>query len=110
MNPTDATLAAISAVVAAIERCPQAVEARDRAALLIRAAANEPAADLASIEHSALLASAEAAIYVLEADPALSHLVTTGRLAGYIMRQAVVIALGSDGSAVPLVLRDPHAN
>ena len=108
MNPEDATIAAIEAVVTAIERCPQAVRTRDRAALIIRGA-QEPEADLAADESAALRLSAEAAVYVMEADPALAHLVTTSNLAVYILKQATVIALGSAGP-VPLVLRDPHLN
>ena len=108
MNPTDATIAAIQAVVAAIERCPRAIEARDRAALIIRGA-QEPEADLAAAEHAALRLCAEAAVATMHSDPPLSHLVTVAALAVYILKQATVIALGTAGP-VELVLRDPHLN
>lgn len=109
MNPTDATALAIEAVVSSIERCPQALAARDRAAVLIRAA-QEPEADLPALDHAALVAAAESAIHVLDADPALSHLITVASLAVYVLKQATVIALGSDGSAVTLDLRPPAQN
>jgi hypothetical protein len=108
LPPTDATLAAIEAVVSAIERCPAAVAARDEAALTIRAA-QAPGSDLAAAEHDALRACAAAAVYVLESDPALAELVTVAELGLYIFHQAVVIATGS-AEPVELVLLGPLRN
>lgn len=109
MNPTDATIAAVSAVVAAIERCPKAVDARDRAARII-ADARASGSDLTTAETAALRECAAAAVAVLEADPSLAHLVTAGGLGLYIFRQACVVAMGGDGWTVELDLRPPMQN
>jgi hypothetical protein len=118
LPPAAATRAAIEAVVSAIEACPAAVRLRDEAALIIRGAQARgiqaphvpQKSDLAAAEHAALRACASAAVEVMLSDPSLVHLITVAELGLYILRQATVIALGSDGSAVTLVLRDPHLN
>jgi hypothetical protein len=107
--PAAATLAAVSAVVAAIGRCPQAVAGRDRAAVIIRGA-QEPEADLAGAERAALRECAAAAVAVLESDPSLAQLVTAAALGLYIFRQACVVAMGGDGWTVELDLRPPNLN
>jgi hypothetical protein len=108
MNPTDATRAAIEAVVSAIEACPAAVRLRDEAALIIRGA-QAPGADLAAAEHAAFRAAASAAVETMLSDPSLVHLVTVAELGLYILRQATVIATGS-AEPVELVLRGPRLN
>jgi hypothetical protein len=107
MNPRDATQAAIRAVASSIERTPQAVAARGRAIVAI-AVGMPDGSDRTKAEHDAIRACAEAAVAVMERDPALGELVSVRDLGLYVLDCAIIAVIGS-GTA-ELRLRDPHAN
>jgi hypothetical protein len=110
------TLAAVHAVVAAIENTPQAVEARSRAILVMAAADPGPNAtreqlaseEITKAERKARSLCAEAAVWTLERDPDLAELVTAGKLAVYIFRSCCAVLLGE--VTVELELRDQRLN